>query len=85
VTRGVGSCDTACHDQLRNTITVHIRSRHVDNVTCAELGQFRGLLGYPAHHRTPAYYHLKLAEVKSHRPVDNSAVVHMYCRRLLNL
>jgi len=65
VTRGVGGCDAACHDQLRNTITVHIRSRHVDNVTCAELGQFRGLLGYPAHHRTPAYYHLKLAEVRA--------------------
>ena len=69
VSQGDGGCNATCRDQLRNTITVHIRSRHVDNVTCAELGQFRGLLGYPAHHRTPAYYHFKLAEVRPQHPL----------------
>ena len=73
VTRGAGGCDAACHDQLRNTISVHIRSRHVDNVTCAELGQYRGLLDYPVHHRTPAYYHLKLAEVRDLWTISGSA------------
>ena len=79
-----GDCDAACQDQLRNTVTVHIRSRHVDNVTCAELGEFRELLSLPPHHRTPAYYHLKLAEASRWlwRNPDSSAVIPTQCHRI---
>ena len=64
VALGQGQCDVKCHDQLRNTVTVHIRSRHVDPVTSLRLARFRALSQMPLELQTPAYYHAALAQVR---------------------
>ena len=61
---GEGICDGNCHDQLRNTVTVHIRSRHIGAVSKQELMRFHALSAMPEEMQHPAYYHLALAEVR---------------------
>ena len=61
---GEGICDGNCHDQLRNTVTVHIRSRHIGAVSKLELMRFHSLSAMPKEMQNPAYYHLALAEVR---------------------
>lgn len=58
-------CDGNCHDQLRNTVTVHIRSRHIDSVSGQNLERFGKISGYPDALQSPAYYHYALAEVRN--------------------
>lgn len=57
-------CDRKCHDQLRNAVTVHIRSRHIKAVDTAKLKRYHMLSKFPEDLQTAAYYHLALAEVR---------------------
>lgn len=58
-------CDGNCHDQLRNTVTVHIRSRHIDSVSGRNLERFGMISTIPDELKSPAFYHYALAEVRN--------------------
>ena len=60
-------CDAHCHDQLRNTVSVHIRSRHIGGVSKLELIRFHQLSAMPEEIQGPAYFHFALAEVSEYQ------------------